>query len=90
MNTLIYLSGAIFIIIFVVSSIMIYNYLKNRGEKVNFLLLRLMLLSYASKYRELTKQETGKTGILFYLWIISINAALLCFILFLTSIKFQF
>jgi len=57
---------------------MIYSYLKNRGENVSFIWLRLFMISYASKYKRITKDETGKVGYLFYYWIISINIALFC------------
>jgi hypothetical protein len=31
---------------------------------------------YANRYKKITLEETGKTGSLFYHWIISINTAL--------------
>lgn len=65
----------------VVATIMIYQALQNRSVKVSFLLLRLMAPKYASQYRKMTKEETGKTGPLFYHWIVSINAALAAAIL---------
>jgi hypothetical protein len=46
---------------FVVSSLLIYDNLGRRGQKVNFLLIRLMLPWYVSRYREITKSETGKS-----------------------------
>jgi len=67
---------ALSIIWFVVSSILIVNALQRRQVKINWFLLRMLLPSYADRYRKLTREETGKTGPLFYHWIISINAAL--------------
>lgn len=81
MNTLLIIIASIGILIFVVTSIMIVDYLNNKGEKVNFLLLRLYIIPYANKYAKMTKKEAGKTGHLFYAWIISINTALACVIL---------
>ena len=65
--------------IHVTSSMLICNYLAKRGEKLNFFLLRLKIISYASKYKSITREESGQTGNLYYWWIISVNLALLCF-----------
>ena len=59
-----------------VTSVLIYTDLHNRGMKVSFVLLRLMIPFYAHQYRKITTRETGKPGPLFYHWIISINTAL--------------
>ncbi len=67
----------------VITTIRIYDFLKSRDIKANFLLLRLLVLKYLSQYREITQKETGKTGILYYHWIISINIVLAAVILFL-------
>ena len=81
MDTLFSLIGVLAIIIFIISTMMIYSYLKRRGEKVSFLWLRLFIFSYVNKYVKITKKETGKIGYIFYIWVISINIALLCAIL---------
>lgn len=73
--------GLISVIVYIVSTIMMCSYLKDRGEKVSFLWLRLFIFSYVNKYKESTKKETGKIGYLFYLWIISINITLISAIL---------
>lgn len=70
-----------FMLIYVVSSIAIIDYLSKRGVKINFVLLRLMIIPYADQYRKLTKRENGKTGKLYYVWLGSVNLALVCFIL---------
>ncbi len=70
-----------FLLIYVVSSIAIIDYLNKRGVKIKWILLRLMIIPYADKYRKLTKQENGKTGKLYYVWLGSVNLALVCFIL---------
>ena len=66
-----------FALVFVITTMMIAGYLKKRGEKVQFLWIKLMMISYADQYRRITKQETGKVGVLYYIWIISVNLALL-------------
>ena len=65
------------VVVYLVSSIMIYEQLKKRDMKVSFLFLRFLIPFYAHKYKKVTIAETGKTGSLFYCWIISINAALI-------------
>jgi len=59
----------------IVATMMIYEALRKRNLKVSFIFLRLLAPKYASQYRQITRKETGKTGPLFYHWIISINTA---------------
>jgi hypothetical protein len=73
--------AAISVVWYVVSSLLIYEQLRKRGMKVSFLWLRVMILTDADQYRRATREETGKTGPLFYHWIVSIYAALVCVIL---------
>ena len=73
--------GVVAVIWHVTTTIMIYEALRKRSFKVSFILLRLLGPKYASQYREITRQETGRTGALFYHWIVSINAALVAAIL---------
>lgn len=73
----------VFALIFVISTMMIASYLQKKGEKVHFLWIKLMMISYADKYRKVTKAETGRVGVLYYVWIISVNLALLSFFLYL-------
>jgi len=77
MTTLI-LIGATSVVAHVVFSMMIIHEVSKRGVKINIPLLRLYIIKYANQYRQFTKEETGKVGSLFYLWIISINTALVC------------
>lgn len=74
-------TGLIFVAMNIICSILIIGELRKREVKINFFLLRLLLPKYVHQYREITRQETGKTGILFPVWIISINAALITCIL---------
>lgn len=64
------------IVVYIVSSIMIYDQLKKRDIKVSFIFIRFLIPFYAHKYKEITIAEKGKAGSLFYYWIISINTAL--------------
>lgn len=68
--------GIVSVIWYIVATLLIYETLRKKKVQVNFLLLKLMAPVYASKYREITRCETGKTGPLFFHWIISINLAL--------------
>lgn len=68
--------AGIAVIWYVVSSILIYNELKKRNVKVNFIFIRFMIISYANQYKKITMKETGKVGLLFYHWLVSINVAL--------------
>jgi len=65
----------------ITATIMIYEALRKRSIKVSFILLRLLAPKHASQYREITRKETGRTGPLFYHWIVSINTALAAAIL---------
>ena len=62
-------------------TMIIYSALQKRGRTVSFFWLRVLAPKYAYQYKEITKTETGKTGALFYHWIISINLTLLFAIL---------
>jgi len=62
--------------VWVVASIMIMHQLNKRNIPTNFLLARLFIPKYAGQYRDITRQETGRTGGLFYVWVVSINLAL--------------
>ena len=61
---------------YITTGIMIFSELQRRGEKVYFIFLNTMLPFYAHRYKKLTFEETGKTGTLFYHWLIAINTAL--------------
>ena len=68
--------GALSVIWNISTTIIIYEDLRRRNVKVNFLLLRLFAPKYATQYRLITLKENGKIGSLFYHWIVSINTAL--------------
>jgi hypothetical protein len=65
----------------ITATILIYEALRKRNVKVSFLFLKFLAPKYASQYKEITRKETGKTGPLFFHWILSINTALIAAIL---------
>jgi len=82
MNTLLIILGGLSIIVYLWSTIMIYNFLKNKNEKTeHFVFINLHIFRYIKNYKKITKNETGKIGYLYYLWLFSINLALICFVL---------
>ena len=81
LNTIFIAIAALGVVWYVVSTILIYETLRKKNVKVNFVLLRCLAPRYANQYKEITIHETGHTGMLFYHWTISINAALLMVIL---------
>ena len=60
----------------IVSGAMIVNKLMKRKQKIQFIIIKLMLPVYAHRYKKITLEETGKVGSLFYHWVISINVTL--------------
>jgi len=61
----------------VASAVLIAEALRKRGVKINWVFLRFLILSkYLGQYRDITRQETGRTGPLFYSYVIAMNLAL--------------
>ena len=60
---------------------MITSFLSKRGVKINFWLLRYRMLGYLRQYREITTQESGTTGNLFYGYIVSFGLGILFIVL---------
>lgn len=61
----------------VISAVLIAAVLQRRGIKINWIWLRVLILSkYLGQYRDVTLQETGRIGLLFYSYIIAMNLAL--------------
>ena len=84
METLLLIIGLGAVVIYIISAILIFDFVNNRIHKrKHFVFINLFIYSYVKHYKKITREETGKTGILFYVWVISINVALLCLILFL-------
>mgnify|MGYP001561437285 CR=1 FL=1 len=60
----------------IVLGAMIVNELMKRKQKIQFIIIKLMLPIYANRYKKITLEETGKVGSLFYQYVISANGAL--------------
>jgi hypothetical protein len=56
-----------------VFSFMAASHLSKHGTKINYWDVRFHGLKYIKKYRELTIEEKGKPGGLFYAWIVTIS-----------------
>lgn len=65
----------------IVSTMVIVSRLKEKGHKINFVLLKALAPVYAHRYKNITLEETGKVAPLYYHWLISINVALVMGIL---------
>lgn len=70
------ISALVFVSLYVVFSMMIVHELSKRGVKINYFLLRLLLIRYISQYKQITLKETGKIGPLYYPCVVSVNLAL--------------
>ncbi len=64
-----------------ISSIVIVSFLSQRGTKINWLFIRILVLKYVHQYHQITKQERGKPGPWFYSYIGSMILALIFVIL---------
>ena len=82
METVVLAFALFFLVVFIVTAMMMTDAVSKKGVKVNFFLIRLFLPRYISQYRRITREETGKTGPLFFIGITSINLALILFLLY--------
>ena len=60
----------------IVAGMMIFDALKRRGQTVSLIWIRLFLPFYVHRYAVMTRQETGRTGALFYHYVVAFNVAL--------------
>lgn len=82
MNILLIIIGVSGIAMYLISTIFIYEFHHRRNDKTpSFLLVNFYIFKFVSKYKKITKSETRRIGPLFYLWVISINIALLSAVL---------
>jgi len=73
--------GLAAVIFNVVVTMIIISKLSRRGVRINFIFLRLLFPKYVHQYKKMVTQETGKESPLYYLWLVSINLALvLCIV----------
>jgi len=73
--------AAVSVVLYITSTIMIFDYLRKAGERGSFLWIRFAMIPNVNKYKKITNEKTGKTGPLYYIWIASINLALICVII---------
>ncbi len=65
------MAAALLCVVWAVTSlILITRKVTGKGEKINFFLFNLILLRNLSKYQEMTRTEKGRTGGLFYHFVI--------------------
>ena len=79
--TIFIILAALGVIWHIIATILIYEALRQRNMEVSFIFLRFMSPIYAHRYKLVTREESGRTGLLFYQWIISINMALVAVII---------
>ena len=61
----------------VVSAVRIAAALHERGIRIQPVLLNVLIFKYLYQYRAITLAETGRTGLLFYSYVLAMNMALL-------------
>ncbi len=71
--------------LFVIISMMIVHNLQRMGVTINFPIIRFLIPIYAFRYRQIHLKRFGNNGWLFHLWVLSINLALICFVIILFS-----
>ena len=70
-------------IIGIITVIMVTSYMDKRNIKTPFPFIGVLLLRNLSLYKKTNIKESGSTGSLFYIYLISMNTALVVFILFM-------
>jgi hypothetical protein len=60
----------------IVSMIAITNFVAERGTKINFFLYRIYIIKYVNQYKQITEAESGKPGLWFYSFVVTMNLAL--------------
>lgn len=81
MANLLVVVAAVAVVWGIVASLLIVDALRRRGERASFLWIRLLLPTYVRRYSVLTRQETGRTGRLFYHFVVAFNLALVAVVL---------
>lgn len=77
MANIFFMLSLVCIVLWIIFAMMIVHELSKRGVKINFFLLRLLIIKYIQQYKQITLAETGKVGPLFYPCIVSINMTLI-------------
>ena len=60
------------------NKLMIVSSLEKRGVKVNYFLLRVMIVKYVGQYRAMTREEAGSTGPWYHSFVIAMTLTLVC------------
>ena len=60
----------------IVSMIAMTSFIAKRGEVINFFLLRLYVIRYVNKYRQITQEEEGVPGGWYYAFLIAMGCTL--------------
>jgi len=60
----------------VVSAIVITSWLSRRGVKINWFLIKILIIKYVHQYRQMTMAETGTPGPWFQSYVGSMLSAL--------------
>ena len=60
----------------VASAVVIAGALHERGVKVNWLFLKVLIMKYVGQYRDVTRSETGRVGFWYYSFVGAMNLAL--------------
>jgi hypothetical protein len=76
LENILFVAALLSLAVNIVISIGIVSYIQQQGEKVNFFLIRLLLPKYVYRYKQITQERTGRAGKPFYVWIVTINLAL--------------
>lgn len=69
----------------VTSAVLISRYLEQRGYPISFIWFRVMILKYLEQYRQVTREETGRVGPLFYHYVVPLCLALVLAIILMVS-----
>ena len=59
----------------IVSSVAATAYVSQRGVKINYFLWRIMVFTYFNDYVAMTKKETGRPGIWYYIFVVGMVLA---------------
>ncbi len=76
MSELLFACGLACLVCGVASAVLIAISLHKRGFNTSVVFLNVMIFRYLGQYRNVTREETGRTGPLFYSYIIAMNLAL--------------
>jgi hypothetical protein len=73
--------GVICVIWAVVAAILIAIDLHKKGIAISVIWLRVMILKYLHEYAQVTREESGRVGPLFYHYVVPLNVALVIVII---------